>query len=372
VPDAYRRPAWRREWLDGVEVLRAPLYTPARVTGRGRMLHELSFGASCLPWWPSLWARPWDVILAVCPLLQSGLIPALLARRRQVPFIFHVQDLQLDAARELAIIRQPLLFALLERLERFLFTRSQAVTTISRAMAARIRDKGVAAERVHLLPNWADLEDIKPGERRNLLRRELGLKDEIMVLYAGNMGEKQGLEVILDAAAITRYNQNIRYVFVGEGAARKRLMDRAQGLGLETVSFFPLQSRDRFPLLLNAADIHLVVQKHKASDLVMPSKLGNILAAGRPFIATATPETELGRVTTESQAGLLTPPEDAGALAQVINHLAQDEDARKKMGLKARQFAEARLGRDKIMAEWERLLYGLVNRARREEGRDRI
>ena len=201
----------------------------------------------------------------------------------------------------------------LQRLEHFLFTRSQAVTTISRAMAARIRDKGVPPERVHLLPNWADLEEIKPGERRNALRRELGLNDEIMVLYAGNMGEKQGLEVILDAAAITRYNQAIRYVFVGEGAARKRLMDRAQRLALETVSFWPLQSRDRFPLLLNAADIHLVVQKDKASDLVMPSKLGNILAAGRPFIATARPETELGRVTTESQAGLLTPPEDAGS-----------------------------------------------------------
>jgi colanic acid biosynthesis glycosyl transferase WcaI len=93
----------------------------------------------------------------------------------------------------------------------------------------------------------------------------------------------------------------------------------------------------------------------------MPSKLGNILAAGGPFIATARPETELGRVTTESQAGLLTPPEDAGALAQAIVRLAQDDGARKKMGLRARQFAEARLGRDKIMAEWEGLLYGLVN-----------
>jgi colanic acid biosynthesis glycosyl transferase WcaI len=182
-------------------------------------------------------ADPVGAVLAVCPLLQSGLIPGLLARRRKVPFIFHVQDLQLDAARELAIIRQAFLFALLERLEHFLFTRSQAVTTIFRAMAARIRDKGVAPERVHLLPNWADLEDIKPGERRNALRRELGLNAEIMVLYAGNLGEKQGLEVILDAAAITRYNQVIRYVLVGEGAARKRLMDRAQRLGLDTVSF---------------------------------------------------------------------------------------------------------------------------------------
>jgi colanic acid biosynthesis glycosyl transferase WcaI len=364
VPAAYRHPAWRREWLDGVEVLRSPLYAPTRVTGKSRVLHELSFGASCLPWWPILWGRPWDAVLAVCPLLQSGLVPALLARRRQVPFIFHVQDLQLDAARELDIIRQPLLFACLERLERFLFTRAQAVTTISRAMAARVIDKGGPPERVHLLPNWADLEDIKPGNRKNALREELGFKDEVLVLYAGNMGEKQGLEDILEAAALTRHNPDLRYVLAGEGAARKRLMERARELSLDLVRFLPLQSQERFPLLLAAADIHLVVQKHKASDLVMPSKLGNILAAGRPFIATALPDTELGRVTLESQAGLLVPPEAAGPLAQAIADLAEDRDIRRKMGIKARNFAEERLGRDKIMAAWEDLLYGLVDRGR--------
>jgi len=364
VPAAYRHPAWRREWLDGVEVLRAPLYAPKRVTGKGRVLHELSFGASCLAWWPTLWARPWDAILAICPLLQSGLIPALLARHRQVPFIFHVQDLQLDAARDLAIIRQPLLFACLERLERFLFSRAQAVTTISRAMAARIIDKGAPPARVHLLPNWADLEDIKPGNRHNALRRELRLEDEILVLYAGNMGEKQGLEVILEAASRTRHNPDLRYVLVGEGAARQRLMDRASQLSLDSVRFLPLQSQERFPLLLAAADIHLVVQRHKASDLVMPSKLGNILAAGRPFIATALPDTELGRVTLESQAGLLVPPEDAGSLAQGIMDLGRDRETREKMGRKAHKFAKDRLERDKIMSAWEDLFYGLVHQGR--------
>jgi colanic acid biosynthesis glycosyl transferase WcaI len=364
VPAAYRRPAWRREWLEGVEVLRAPLYTPARVTGKGRVLHELSFGASCLAWWPGLWARPWDAVLAICPLLQSGLIPAFLAQHQNIPFIFHVQDLQLDAARELAIIQQPLLFAFLARLEAFLFGRAQAVTTISRAMAARITAKGVPPERVHLLPNWADLEDIRPGTRRNHLRRELGLDAEILVLYAGNMGEKQGLELILAAATLTRHNPGIRYVLAGEGAARPRLMERAQQLALDKVGFLPLQLRERFPLLLAAADIHLVVQKDQASDLVMPSKLGNILAAGRPFIATARPETELGRVTSESQAGVLVPPGDAGALAQAILNLARKPEARKKMGIKARKFAEAGWGRDKIMAQWENLLVKLVSRGR--------
>jgi colanic acid biosynthesis glycosyl transferase WcaI len=131
-----------------------------------------------------------------------------------------------------------------------------------------------------------------------------------------------------------------------------------------------LQAQDRFPLLLAAADIHLVVQRRQASDLVMPSKLGNIMAAGRPFIATALAETELGRVTLTSQAGVLTPPEDAGSLAQAIVNLAGDQEGRRKMGRQARKFAEAGWGRDKILADWEQLLYRLVNQAGKGRGRN--
>jgi colanic acid biosynthesis glycosyl transferase WcaI len=363
VPAAYRRRPWRREWLAGVEVLRAPLYVPARVTGKGRVLHEISFGAGCLGWWPRLWAQPWDAVMAVCPLLQSGLIPALLSRRRHLPFILHVQDLQVDAARDLGIIRQPLLLGLMERLEGWLFSRAAAVTTISQAMAARIRDKGANPARVHLLPNWADLESIRPGPGRQAMRRELGLDREILVLYAGNMGEKQGLELILAAAAGHHHRSDIRYILAGEGAARTRLRQQARDLGLNRVDFLPLQDQQRFPALLAAADIHLIVQKSRASDLVMPSKLANILAAGGPFIATARPDTEVGRITRQSGAGVLVPPEDAEALGRAILKLAGDKPTRKKMADKARKFAEARLGRDKILLDWESLFYSLVNEA---------
>jgi colanic acid biosynthesis glycosyl transferase WcaI len=364
VPAAYRWPAWRREWLEGVEVLRAPLYAPARVTGKGRVLHELSFGASCLPWWVALWGRPWDMVLAICPLLQSGVVPLLLARHQRIPFIVHVQDLQVDAARELGIIRQSLLLDLMARLELTLFTRAQAVTTISAAMAERIIEKGVSPLRVYVLPNWADLTAIEPGHRQNVVREELGLGNQILVAYAGNIGKKQGLEVILEAAVMTRGNPDIRYVIAGAGAARASLIARARQLDLDTVTFLPLQSAERFPLLLAAADIHLVVQQDKAADLVMPSKLGNILAAGRPFIATSAPDTELGRTTLYSRAGLLVPPGDSQSLAQAILGLAENAETREKMGATARKFAEARLGRDKILDAWEDLLYGLLPQGR--------
>jgi len=359
VREDYRPQRWRREWRDGVEVLRAPQYVPGRVSGLGRLLQECSFGASCLYWWSTcLLQRPWDAMVAVCPPMTSGLVPGLLARRLAVPLVIHVQDLQLDAARELGILRQPLLLAGLTWLELHLFRQARAVTTISRSMAARLAAKGVPPARLQVLPNWADLDKVRPGPRFNALRRELGLTSETVVLYAGNLGEKQGLEVILEAAALTRGKPSIRYLVAGEGAARDRIKLRAQDLGLDNLTFLPLQSNSRLPLLLAAADLHLVVQRQKAADLVMPSKLTNIMAAGRPFIATAGEATELARVTTESRAGLVVPPEDGRALAQAVLGLAGDPGARKEMGVRARRYAEAFWDRERILRQWEELLRG--------------
>ncbi|MFZ0050344.1 MAG: WcaI family glycosyltransferase [Desulfobaccales bacterium] len=360
VREDYRPQRWRREWRDGVEVLRAPQYVPGRVSGLGRLLQECSFGASCLYWWSTcLLPRPWDAMVAVCPPMTSGLVPGLLARRLAAPLVIHVQDLQLDAARELGILRQPLLLAGLTRLELHLFRQARAVTTISRSMAARLAAKGVPPARLQVLPNWADLDKVRPGPRLNALRRELGLTSETVVLYAGNLGEKQGLEVILEAAALTRGKPSIRYLVAGEGAARDRIKLRAQDLGLDNLTFLPLQSNSRLPLLLAAADLHLVVQRQKAADLVMPSKLTNIMAAGRPFIATAGEGTELARVTTESRAGLVVPPEDGRALAQAVLGLAGDPGAMKEMGVRARRYAEAFWDRERILRQWEELLRGL-------------
>lgn len=362
-PD-YRHRGWLREWLNGVEVLRAPLYVPARVTGPRRILHEISFGASCFYWWPRLLKARWDAVLAVCPPLQCGLMPAWLARRQGIPFIFHLQDLQVDAAQQLGLLKQPGLLALLKGLEGRLLRRAQAVTTISAGMAARLADKGVPPQRLHLLPNWADLEQVRPLPRDNPLRAELGLTSEVLVLYAGNLGEKQGLEVILQTARLTRPRAEIRYLVAGDGAARGRLLELAQHYSLDNFAFFPLQSSQRFPWLLASGDIHLVVQRGQAADLVMPSKLANILAAGRPFIATAWPDTELARVTVDSQAGILVPPDDSQALAEAILKLAGEEVGREHMGIRARRYAEEYLGRETILSRLEDLLLRLTQSRR--------
>ncbi len=363
VREDYRPQRWRREWLDGVEVLRAPQYVPARVTGKGRLLQEISFTISCFYWWlTGLLRQPWDVVVAVCPPMTSGLVPGLFCQRRGIPLVIHVQDLQLDMARELGILSQPLLLHGLAGVERRLFRKAQAVTAISRPMMDRLETKGVPATRLHLLPNWADLDNLRPGPRHNAIRRELGLTSEIVVLYAGSLGEKQGLEVVLQTAALTREDRSIRYLMAGEGGARERLKRQAKDLGLDNLLFLPLQSSSRFPALLAAADIHLVVQRRQAADLVMPSKLPNIMAAGRAFIATAAAGTELGRVTNDSQAGLLVQPEAAASLARAIRRLAADAGLRERLSVQGRQYAEAHWGRERLLGQWEELLLSLAAR----------
>lgn len=360
VHPAYRTQKWRGEWLNGVEVLRAPLYVPARVTSKGRLLHELSFGASCLYWWPAIFRRPWDAVLAICPSLLSGLIPSLLSRQQGIPFVFHLQDLQVDAAHQLGLLRFPGLFGVLKRLERFLLARAAAVSTISSAMLARLRKQGVPGSRLHFFPNWADLEGIRPLSPNNSIRHGLADGSRILVLYAGNLGDKQGLETILEAAHLTRKRSDLRYLLAGDGAAKPRLLAQAQHLALRNVVFLPVQAQQRFPVLLAAADIHLVVQRQEAADLVMPSKLTNIMAAGRPFIAAARPGTELARVTVDSQAGILVPPGDGPALAGAIMGLADDEKSRVHLGSRARRYAEAHLSREDILSRLEDLLYHLT------------
>jgi colanic acid biosynthesis glycosyl transferase WcaI len=360
VHPAYRNKTWMREWRDGVEVLRSPFYVPAKVTGVKRLLLELSFGVSCLYWWPQIFSRRWDAVLSICPPLLTVLFPLLLAKRQGIGFMLHFQDLQLEAARTLGILRHGGLLSVLSSIDRVLLHRADMISAISDDMLARLRGNGGAALRLNLMPNWADLETVRPGPRPDRLRKEFGFGPEILVLYAGNMGEKQGLEVILESAAITAGRPDIRYILAGEGVTKARIMELAEQRSLKNVLFLPLQPAERFTLLLAKGDIHLVIQKTSVSDLVMPSKLTNVLAAGRPFIATALPGTELARVTQESQAGLLVAPEDPDALARAILKLADGKVLRQDMGKKGRGYAEAHLSRDIILSRLEGMLQGLA------------
>lgn len=363
--DEYRGTRFAREFRDGVAIMRVSHHVPSRERARGlaRILMEVTFSVAAARYWvPKLLAwEPMDAIIAVAPPTQIAAWPLWYHWLRGRPFILHLQDLQVDAALRLGLISAGRGVAhALYGLESWLLKRATRVSTITAAMRSRVIAKGAKPENVLLVPNWGDLENIRPGPRCNSFRKALGLSHRtIVALYAGNVGQKQGLEVVVDAAKILRDESDIYFLVVGDGAARPALENYAKVSGIENLRFLAPQPEDRLGEMLAAGDVHLVVQKREAADLVMPSKLANICAAGRVSVATADVGTALGDTIRENGLGVITSPGDALALASAVQRLARDHACREAFGTRARAFAEAYLSQDRILSDLERQLRAL-------------
>ena len=275
-----------------LRVLRCPLWIPGTVNGITRLLHLGSFAISSffgLMW--GLARRP-DVMLVVIPTLFQTPHSLLLAKLAGVPAWLHVQDFEVDAALDMGLIgasggrKVGLVKSVALKIESFLMRRFDRVSSISHAMVERLLHKGVAPERVIEFPNWVDVSDIHPIQPRQSMRHELGIADDVtVVMYSGNMGEKQGLDVLIDAARLLRRAPSIQFILAGSGSAEERL--KAGAADLPNVVWLPLQPKEKLNAFLGTADIHILPQRADAADLVMPSKLTGMLSSGRAVIGTA-------------------------------------------------------------------------------------
>lgn len=271
-----------------------------------------------------------------------------------------VQDFQVDAAFRLGMLRPGVFSKILFWLEGFFLKKASAVVSISGPMCKRAIAKGATQSKTMELLNWANINIIKPADASDSMRTQFGIgKDSILVLYSGAMGQKQGLEIVIEAAALLKADKKIQFIVAGEGSAKVNLEHLAQLKSVDNIKFLPVQSSSDFVKLMASADIHLVIQKIEAADLVMPSKLTNILSSGRPCIATALGETAVGEVILKSKAGLLVDPGDAKDLARAIQELANDSKLRLEMGNNARMFAEEMLDSEAILNRFFSQISGL-------------
>ena len=329
---AYR---YRRETLRGADVVRCPLFVPQRVTAFKRLVHLASFAVSSLPvvLWLAIRQRP-DVIIVIEPPLFAAPAAWLAARLAGADAWLHVQDFEVDAAFELGLLRAGRVRVVVDRCERWLMRRFDRVTTISAQMLDRLVAKHVPKTRAALFPNWVDLERIRPLAAD----RKRATSGETVVLYSGNMGLKQGLETVIRAAELLRDagESRLKFVLCGDGIARPALERAANAL--PNVAFRPLVPAEQLNELLNEADIHVLPQRADAEDLVFPSKLTNMLASGRPVIATANPGTQIA--TLLEGCGLTVAPQDPAALAAALRSLADDPERRVSLGAHARRTAE--------------------------------
>jgi colanic acid biosynthesis glycosyl transferase WcaI len=349
TPDA-RANRYVTECWQGIRVFRCPLWVPARPGGAKRLLHLATFAASSLPVMMRQVAWRPDVVIVVQPTLLCAPAAWLLARASGARAWLHVQDYEVDAAFDLGILRGETARRIAATSERRLMREFDRVSTISHRMLELARDKGVEPHRLVLFPNWVDVRAIVPACGPNPMRDELGIDaSQIVAMYSGTMGHKQGLDVLAQAAAGLSDVPNIVFVFCGDGPGRTEFV--AQCAGLRNVTFLHLQPPERLGMLLGMADIHLLPQRAGAADLVMPSKLTGMLASGAPVVATCEADSGLAEVLLD--CGLVVGPGDADALVSAIRTLAGDDRLRAGLGANARAYAEEHLASDKVLAAFE-------------------
>jgi colanic acid biosynthesis glycosyl transferase WcaI len=300
--------------------------------------------------------RP-DIIIAETDPPLLGALGAMLKRRWRCRLVYNVRDLYPDIAQAVGGVKNPLLLGLLAQGNRIAFDSADRVVAIGHDMRARVLAKGVAAERVMVIPDWVDCERIRPLAS-NPFRSQFG--DKFVVMYSGNLGLSQQLESVLEAADILRDDQRIAFAVIGEGAHKSALMRIATARALPNVIFMPYQPKDKLAESLGAADLHLIPLAPGAAGCLVPSKIYAILAAGRPFVAMMEEGAEVARIAREDSLGFVVPPADAAALAAAIREAIGHPEVLHQMGIRARRVAEDRFDRRKVTREFDAMLSGVA------------
>ena len=344
IADSYRNRRYRTENLNGVRVRRAPIWLPTTAGGWRRILYSVSYAISSLPQLAREMCRRPDVVLVIEPSFLNCPGAWFFARLCGARTWLHIQDFEIDLAYglgQLSCGRRAV-----SSMESWMLRRFDTVSSISEHMLQRAAAKGVKADRLMLVPNWSD-PSIRPTHGTNPLRSRLGIRqDEIVVLFAGSLGAKQGLETVVEAG---RALQDLRFLICGEGAVADAL--RTSANGLKNVTFLPLQPVEELNSLLNLADIHLLPQRRSAADSVLPSKLTGMLASGRPVIAMAEADSDIAKLL--EHCGTVVPCDDQDAFIRAIRALAQEPEQRDRMGEAAREIALARFRRDDLLGRFE-------------------
>jgi colanic acid biosynthesis glycosyl transferase WcaI len=351
---------------NGVSIIRCPLYVPNEVTTITRLIHLASFAfTSSLALFTKLFNKP-DIIFLVQPTLFCAPGALLFGWLTGAKTIMHIQDFEVDAMLGLAMAGDKngadnLITKNSKSIERWLMKRFDAVSTISYSMIENAKSKGVTEDKIIHFPNWSDTDFVTPETDGALLKKEWGFKPtDRIILYAGNVGKKQGIEIILAVATDFMAQDNIKFVIVGSGAHSDTLKKEAKRLNFNNVFFKPLQPWERVPEMLALADIHLVIQRKGAADAVLPSKLTNILSAGGHAIVTAEAHTELGKIE-QKHPGIYTrvEPEDLVCIIEGIEFLLKQDLSQHNQI--ARSYAEEHLNKTVILDKFQKDLHQLVN-----------
>ncbi|WP_028440975.1 MULTISPECIES: glycosyltransferase [unclassified Streptomyces] len=347
VDERYRG-VWRREESrQGVTVHRRRHYVPPRQSALRRAVFEASVLVHGLLAPPP--GRP-DAVVSQMPSLAGGVLGARIARRHGVPHLPVVQDLMGAAAAQSGIRGGGRAASAAGAAERYALRDAALVGVIHESFVPGVRALGVDAGRIRVVPNWSHVPG--PSADRAATRARLGWpEDTPVVLHSGNMGLKQGLDVLVGLA---RLAPHVRVVLMGDGNQRAAL--RTSAAGLPNVDFLPPAGAVEFPDVLAAADVLAVTQRASVLDMSVPSKLTSYFVSGRPVVASVAAEGGTADEVRRSGAGVLVAPEDPAALLAAVRRLAEDPAASDALGAHGPDYVAHHLSREAGLARFDALL----------------
>lgn len=332
----------KKEIVNGITVYRSPVYIPSRPRTMRRLLQDALFFSCSFLIISYLMVRrkKYDYIFTPVPPFLIGFLGIYYRFFfRKTKLIYHIQDLQIDAANKLGMIRQKDLIKLLFKFEAYILTNVNYVSTISDGMLAKIESKTTKKLNTLLFPNWINNSEIFPTTSDSIIKKYSWLKNKKMILYSGAIGEKQGLEVLIDTANYFKDNNDYCFVISGEGPYKEKLSIYTQDYGLSNVYFLNLLPTNEFNEMLNAAFLHIIIQKESGNDLFLPSKLTNILGVGGCAIVSATTTTSLYKIINDHQCGFIIPCSTLEYLSSSIKKLTTDTDLYNILKLNAKNYA---------------------------------
>lgn len=352
--DAPRASGWISVEQQGpVTVLRTRNFRFRKTSLIGRIIGLLSY--VFLATIAAFRVRRPDVIVVETDPPVLGALGVVLKSWHRCGLVYYLQDLFPEVGLIMGKLKPGLLTAILRWTTQIGLTHAERVVVLGEDMRRKVLARGIPNDRIRLVPNWIDTTTVRPHKTTNAFRQSLGVNGDLTVMYSGNLGLSQNLDQVLEAADMLR-GQPIVFLFVGEGAAKGRLIAQAQERGLTNVRFLPYQPKDRLGESLSAADLHLIPLQRGLSGCIVPSKLYGILASGTAYVAAVDADSEVARVTTEAACGLRIEPDSPRDLAEAIRWAAAHRADLDVMGQRGRQLVEQDYARPVAVARFRAVL----------------
>jgi colanic acid biosynthesis glycosyl transferase WcaI len=354
IYEGYRGKLYATEERNGVTIQRSYVWVKPRPSLMDRVFLDGSFVLTSFL--QALKGGRPDVILLTVPPLPVAVPAAILGWLYNCPVVLNVQDILPEAAIHVGLIRNRPLIKILEGLEKFAYRTAHTISVIAEGFVDNLVGKGVPEDKITCIPNWVDVNFIRPLPRsKNAFRVAHQLEDKFVVLYAGNIALTQGLETVIEAAARLRHIPQICFVIVGESKAVEKLKQYCQNCGADNVRLLPFEPRERLPEMLAAADVGLIVQKQNVVSFNMPSKTQVLLASGRAIVAAVPHTGSAAKAVQKSRGGVVIPPENPEAMADQIVQLYQNPEWVEQLGRQGRQYAVERYSFEQALNQYEAL-----------------